>query len=834
MKKKLLLLIPSLALVGLFGLASCGKEGKKGKTYYISPTGTLEGKGTKASPMDAHTGFSTVQSGDTLKVLPGTYELLERIYVAQSGDAGKYITVENDSETERAIFDFHQLEFAGTNRGISVNGNYWHFNNIEVTGAGDNGMYIGGSHNIIENCQFYENRDTGLQLGRAGGGLELIRDWPSYNLIKNCTSYNNYDDETFGENADGFAAKLTVGYGNVFDGCIAYRNSDDGWDLFAKVDSGNIGTVILYNCVSFENGFLMNKTTEAGVERFITRDGDGIGFKLGGSTMKGDVILNNCVTFNNRLQGVGDNSNPGVISVNNVTAYNNCAAIDENGAIIKDGSNDKESSNFDLARSTASYNNYSNLLSYATNTTVQADRFLGSMRNSVMYMGAGEYTKFDAPVDASTFSGNTGEKYEGMSDSIFKSVTAPNGLNNRDIHTTLRNPDGSVQLGDFLSLKDGELKSAGVGADLTKTSYEDYKHYTYIELDENLTDDQQRVISVYSALEVNCNPEAVFQDMLVTNEMNRCKIHWISSDPSIISVGETPIVSFSSSSEILLTVYRPEKDTEVTLTAEIEYNNVRKTKTFKLNVVKDNPSIGNVEVEGVEYGMMIVDQFGSFEEPKILVTNGASYSGKELSKDLYELKKTYKYAVSTNDVAYPVNGVYTSKEGVYTIEYEIQSKINENDVKKGSYLVYVTSPDSPVDVTSNPKVSASRDGFLVSATLSNVTGHVYTYASTNAVETVETILANGDKFEFRNNRVDLAYNHSNSDGYFVHTIVTNKAESIKSQVYTTEIKKEEISSEADLLKLLTSGSADTSTIYLLTKDLDFSETDWNGEATFKG
>ena len=32
-------------------------------------------------------------------------------------------------------------------------------------------------------------------------------------------------------------------YGNVFDGCIAYRNSDDGWDLYAYASNGDIGAV---------------------------------------------------------------------------------------------------------------------------------------------------------------------------------------------------------------------------------------------------------------------------------------------------------------------------------------------------------------------------------------------------------------------------------------------------------------------------------------------------------------------------------------------------------------------------------------------------------------
>ena len=63
--------------------------------------------------------------------------------------------------------------------------------------------------------QFYNNKDTGLQLGRGYSNETHIDEWPSYNLIKNCTSFANYDDETLGENADGFAAKLTVGVGNV-------------------------------------------------------------------------------------------------------------------------------------------------------------------------------------------------------------------------------------------------------------------------------------------------------------------------------------------------------------------------------------------------------------------------------------------------------------------------------------------------------------------------------------------------------------------------------------------------------------------------------------------
>ena len=36
---------------------------------------------------------------------------------------------------------------------------------------------------------------------------------------------------------------------------MAYNNSDDGWDLFAKAATGPIGVVTIQNCIAFRNGF---------------------------------------------------------------------------------------------------------------------------------------------------------------------------------------------------------------------------------------------------------------------------------------------------------------------------------------------------------------------------------------------------------------------------------------------------------------------------------------------------------------------------------------------------------------------------------------------------
>lgn len=372
-----LMLAVSATAVGASALAACGSthsgsgediEKVTGTTYYVSTTGSLGADGTESDPWDitilndVSAVHSKLKPGDTVLVEPGTYELDARIRIGYSGNYKNPITIKNADPTQKATLSFYAMAFNGNNRGVQIDGNYFIWDSIDICGAGDNGMYIGGSYNTVLNCEFYDNRDTGLQLGRSYAPdltdpetfkYANIDSWPSYNLIKNCTSYNNYDNETYGENADGFAAKLTVGYHNVFDGCIAYRNSDDGWDLYGKGETGIIGSVVLYNCVAFENGYIMetqaefnakftyvdkedgqtyssfnSEKSEDNVYSYVTRDGDGNGFKLGGSTLEGDATVVNCLSFNNRMHGVTDNSNPGTLSLKGITSVNNSAGID--------------------------------------------------------------------------------------------------------------------------------------------------------------------------------------------------------------------------------------------------------------------------------------------------------------------------------------------------------------------------------------------------------------------------------------------------------------------------------------------------------------------------
>jgi hypothetical protein len=146
----------------------------------------------------------------------------------------------------------------------------------------------------------------------SGEASEPYEMWPSNNLVVSSVSHNNVDPQA--NDADGFAAKLTVGDGNVFRYNIAHHNIDDGWDLYAKSTTGPIGDVVVEDSVAYRNGWLESAEDE--------RTGEGNGFKLGGESMPGKHLLRNSVSFDNLAKGVTSNSGPDV-RVHDVTAYAN-------------------------------------------------------------------------------------------------------------------------------------------------------------------------------------------------------------------------------------------------------------------------------------------------------------------------------------------------------------------------------------------------------------------------------------------------------------------------------------------------------------------------------
>ncbi|MDO5382988.1 MAG: silent information regulator protein Sir2, partial [Eubacteriales bacterium] len=386
--------------------------------------------------------IASAKAGDVIIVKEGTYSFTSDgaaaivIDNAKNGSENAYIILKAE-EGKNVKFDFSAQSLNSANRGLVVDGDYWYFEGINFYGAGDNGVLLAGNNNIFEKCTFEANRDSGLQISRYDTNAASIDLWPSNNLIINCTAFDNCDfpdQGGTGENADGFAAKLTCGEGNVFDGCISYCNSDDGWDLFAKPATGPIGKITLRNCVAFGNGSLTN-----GIHY---PNGDMNGFKLGGKGVGTPHSIFNCLAFNNGACGFTDNNNPSALTVLNCTAIDNAKE-------------DSEKCNFNFYRANAGL--YMNLI--ASKGAAKSDSFKGAVLNTTYRNGEDFYHV----TTKTTFAGKKEKLGEKVSDP--SSVGAFKNTNNtidvtKNIDSLLRNADGTINMNGLYETT-GEYSSMG-------------------------------------------------------------------------------------------------------------------------------------------------------------------------------------------------------------------------------------------------------------------------------------------------------------------------------------------------------------------------------------
>ena len=284
------------------------KIGDEQDNIYTAPE-CGDGDGTRENPISLNQAVKYAASGQTILLDEGVYTMSEPLNIERghSGEAEKLISlISNPNNQARPILDFQSKS-----AGIILSADYWYLYGFDCTGSAVNeyGVHLTGSFNMLERLEIYRNGNTGLHIS----SLSLWDDeeqWPSNNSILNCSSYGNCDDAY--EDADGFACQFTAGPGNVFDGCIAHHNADDGWDFYAKVWLAPLGPVTVRNCIAYKNGYL-----EDGTEA-----GNGNGFKLGGDGMPGGHIVENCLSFENKANGFTSNSCPNV-TLKECTAINN-------------------------------------------------------------------------------------------------------------------------------------------------------------------------------------------------------------------------------------------------------------------------------------------------------------------------------------------------------------------------------------------------------------------------------------------------------------------------------------------------------------------------------
>lgn len=304
------------------------------KKYYVATNGNDANAGSIDSPFATLArAQSETAPGDIVYIRGGRYTIKESQIMGEKENIYACVFLMDKSGTdnehricyfgypgERPVFDLSHVKPAGKRISVFyVSGSYLHFKNIEVVGTqvtivghtqSECFSNRGGNNNIYENLSMHDGMGIGFYLVKGAG-----------NLILNCDAYNNYDtvsDGGKGGNVDGFGGHPdNNGSGNVFRGCRAWWNSDDGFDL---IHSGQ--AVVIEQCWAFYNGYRPGGMSD--------KAGDGTGFKAGGygmsSTPKAPEVIpmhevKNCIAYYNSNKGFYANHHPGGILWSNNSSY---------------------------------------------------------------------------------------------------------------------------------------------------------------------------------------------------------------------------------------------------------------------------------------------------------------------------------------------------------------------------------------------------------------------------------------------------------------------------------------------------------------------------------
>ena len=381
-----------------------------------SPFGSLQKAQELANPGDTvyiRGGTYQIRAGQISKVVSNLFACVT--YLDKSGTEGntiKYWAYPG----ETPIFNFSAVKPQGQRVvGIYVIGSYIHLKGIEMTGIQTTitthtesyCIYSRGNYNIYEQISMHDNVGTGLRHYSGGN-----------NLFLNCDSYRNWDnvsEDGKGGNNDGFGCHPSVGStGNVFKGCRAWFNSDDGFDI---IRSG--AAVKFDSCWAFYNGYSTS----------FQSLGDGNGFKAGGfaydDSSKIPITIPRhtvefCIAARNKANGFYANHHLGGNNWYNNSAYQN-------------------QTNFNMLNRPSRYD--------ATN--IDGPGYDHILKNNLSYQ-KGIAFKDIANIDTSknTLVTNSWQLSLSLSDSDFRSLDI-------DLLTAPRKADGSLPDVDFMKPSQG-------------------------------------------------------------------------------------------------------------------------------------------------------------------------------------------------------------------------------------------------------------------------------------------------------------------------------------------------------------------------------------------
>ncbi|MGB8294785.1 MAG: hypothetical protein WCG85_05105 [Polyangia bacterium] len=313
-------------------------------TYYVSPTGSDTAAGTLDAPFASWTRAQTAAAaGDTVYFRGGTYKYtdatstcsgtsatVDSVVLSKSGTSGNMINYWA-YQGETPVFDFSGVtdtsKYNCRHVGVRIEGDYLYLKGLELTGTlqlnSDNHeswcLYVmGGSNNKFELLNAHHNMGPGFFIQEGGG-----------NTFLNCDSHENEDSLTSngdGQSADGFGCHPDKAgdTGNIFHGCRAWWNSDDGWDFIKSQEA----CTVEYSW-SWYHGYKPDALS--GGKPVALAAGNGNGFKGGGYDMPPNSvpavipqhILRFNVSFFNKAAGFYANHSPDSAYFYNDTSYSN-------------------------------------------------------------------------------------------------------------------------------------------------------------------------------------------------------------------------------------------------------------------------------------------------------------------------------------------------------------------------------------------------------------------------------------------------------------------------------------------------------------------------------
>jgi len=314
----------------LVGWLSLSATSSFSATWFVAPNGLDANPGTSNSPFATITrAQAAATSGDTVYLRGGTY-FLDNTHLTATNNPWAIVNNINKARIsyvafpgERPILDFTEVKPPGYRvTAFLVTASDCVFAGFDVVGVQVT-IKVGEAGNTQSECFRVAggNRNRFEQLVmRDGMGIGWYLTSGQSNLVINCDAYNNrgLDSLSMG-NVDGFGAHPSSpsGTGNVFRGCRAWFNSDDGYDLInAKAP------VVIENCWAFYNGYFTN---------FASTGGDANGFKSGGYGVSGGSyptpvprhVTRFSLAVRNRASGFYANHHTGGLDWFNNTAYRN-------------------------------------------------------------------------------------------------------------------------------------------------------------------------------------------------------------------------------------------------------------------------------------------------------------------------------------------------------------------------------------------------------------------------------------------------------------------------------------------------------------------------------